>query len=80
MRAGHGLTITTLLLALLGAGACGKSKPSAVTPMPTPDGGMTVDVGTAVETGVLANCLDHPNDLPRPPGGQLPCELIPPRQ
>jgi hypothetical protein len=78
MRVRHGLAATALLLALLGAGACGKSKPSAATP--TPDGGITPDVGSTVETGALANCLDSPNDLPRPPTGQLPCELIPPRQ
>lgn len=27
---------------------------------------------------VLANCLDRPNELPRPPAGGLPCELLPP--
>jgi hypothetical protein len=77
MRVRHVLAATALLLPLLGAGACGKSKPSAAPP--GPDGGITPDVGSTVETGALANCLDNPNDLPRPPAGQLPCELIPPR-
>ena len=26
----------------------------------------------------LTHCIDRPNELPRPPTGQLPCELIPP--
>jgi hypothetical protein len=26
----------------------------------------------------IAPCLDRPNDLPQPPGGGLPCDLIPP--
>ena len=31
------------------------------------------DAGTA-----LAPCLAHPTDVPRPPTGPLPCELLPP--
>lgn len=26
----------------------------------------------------LAPCLERPTDLPRPPTGALPCELLPP--
>jgi hypothetical protein len=26
----------------------------------------------------LKACLEQPNALPRPPSGQLPCELLPP--
>jgi hypothetical protein len=58
-------------IALLGAlllaahlGAC-KSGDSALG-NPTP----------SVDT--LRACLDRPVDLPRPPAGNLPCELIPP--
>jgi hypothetical protein len=29
-------------------------------------------------TPALAACLDMPDELPRPPAGRLPCELIPP--
>ena len=29
-------------------------------------------------SGPLRSCLDRPDELPRPPTGQLPCELIPP--
>ena len=34
--------------------------------------------GGASQDGGLKPCLDRPTDLPRPPSGQLPCELIPP--
>jgi hypothetical protein len=42
------------------------------------DGG--VDVATEGPDGgtKLTSCLDMPTDLPRPPSGGLPCELIPP--
>lgn len=29
-------------------------------------------------SGTLSACLDQPEQLPRPPAGSLPCELIPP--
>jgi len=48
-------------------GACGDNKKAQVTG----DAGM--DAATT-----LAPCLDRPDDLPRPPTGQLPCELLPP--
>lgn len=28
--------------------------------------------------GALKACLERPGELPRPPRGQLPCELVPP--
>jgi len=28
--------------------------------------------------GEILPCLDRPTDLPRPPVGRLPCELLPP--
>ena len=28
--------------------------------------------------GALAPCVERPTDLPRPPTGALPCELLPP--
>ncbi len=28
--------------------------------------------------GALSACLERPGQLPRPPAGKLPCELIPP--
>jgi hypothetical protein len=51
------------------------------------DGAPSPDASTAdaqVDAGVDASpavgpCLDRPpGDLPRPPAGQLPCELLPP--
>jgi hypothetical protein len=73
-------------------GACGKSKPattgaggnvetgtggsgSATGGSGAGGGGTSGEGGTG---GGLAPCLDRPNDLPQPPGGGLPCELIPP--
>ena len=32
----------------------------------------------AADPAALAPCLDRPTDLPRPPTGSLPCELLPP--
>ena len=29
-------------------------------------------------SSALGACLERPNELPRPPSGKLPCELIPP--
>jgi len=37
-----------------------------------PTGGATADAGA------FAACLERPSELPRPPTGGLPCELIPP--
>jgi hypothetical protein len=40
----------------------------------------TIDANTSeggASSGLKA-CLDQPNELPRPPAGQLPCDLIPP--
>lgn len=33
---------------------------------------------TTTSTEEAGPCLDRPTDLPRPPTGQLPCELYPP--
>lgn len=37
-------------------------------------GGAGGDAAAALEP-----CLERPNDLPRPPAGRLPCELLPPQ-
>jgi hypothetical protein len=53
---------------------------SAAKDSGAPDGAIdAVDANTS-EGGAssLKACLDQPNELPRPPMGQLPCELIPP--
>ena len=48
-----------------------------------PDAGTVPDAGTPADAGAgdggtLRPCLEDPNDLPRPPGSGLPCELLPP--
>jgi hypothetical protein len=51
---------------------------------PSVDGSPQLDatspnLDTSADTGAaLAPCLDTPSDLPRPPAGRLPCELVPP--
>ena len=60
-----------LVLALLSF-SCGKDE--AVTGAPGSGGSS----GAGGGSGVLRSCLDRPDELPRPPTGQLPCELIPP--
>lgn len=54
-------------------------------PVLPPDGGAPLDGprpdGPAADgpmPGALAACLESPTELPRPPSGSLPCELIPP--
>jgi hypothetical protein len=45
-----------------------------------PDGSdaLTMPDGAGDGATTSASCLDQPSDLPRPPTGRLPCELIPP--
>jgi hypothetical protein len=49
-----------------------------------PDGSGVVDTQGGLDASpdmggsALGPCLDSPTDLPRPPSGRLPCELIPP--
>jgi len=42
------------------------------------DNRATKPVDAGVDTSPLAPCLDRPDELPRPPSTQLPCELLPP--
>lgn len=73
------------LVMLMCCGESDKADPSdAATQPPTPvsDGGIEdapapVDGATA-DGGALTACVERPTDLPRPPTGRLPCELIPP--
>jgi hypothetical protein len=57
--------------------SCGKTKPASSGGAGGVDGAGIID-GGALDNGGLASCLDQPSDLPRPPSGRLPCELIPP--
>jgi hypothetical protein len=65
--------------------SCGRSKPAsspvdaAVNPQPDMGTGTGGTGGSSSDGGVgQVPCLDQPTDLPRPPSGMLPCELIPP--
>jgi hypothetical protein len=60
--------------------SCGKSKPARndAGMTPRPDTGTATDVAGSEGGGMLSPCLERPNDLPRPPSGRLPCELLPP--
>jgi hypothetical protein len=51
------------------AAACGDNRQA-------PEDAAPPDTGTEPEP--LAPCLERPTDLPRPPTGVLPCELLPP--
>jgi hypothetical protein len=62
-----------LLLAAAGA-SCGVSK--TISP-PGGGGGGAAAAGGSGGPEATA-CLDRPTDLPRPPTGTLPCELLPP--
>jgi hypothetical protein len=65
--------IIIIALALL-AGACGDNRP--VTPG---EDASPFDAPTAIDAAPATGpCLDRPDDLPRPPTGALPCELLPP--
>jgi hypothetical protein len=66
------LVIASLALAGLAAVSCDDGSTSATTA----DAG--AGDGGAPPDGGLAACLDRPDDLPRPPSRQLPCELLPP--
>lgn len=45
---------------------------------PVEAGTIPVDGATPPDGGRLTSCVDRPTDIPRPPTGRLPCELIPP--
>lgn len=72
----RGLAAAALLL----IAACGDN----LGPPARDDAGPTIDAAVAIDASVdappaaLGPCLDRPTDPPRPPAGQLPCELIRP--
>jgi hypothetical protein len=70
------------LIALCLLGACGddasSSPPDAAAPdARVPDAAAAPDAA-APDAGPQSFCLDAPTDLPRPPTGRLPCDLVPP--
>lgn len=68
-------------LLLLAAAGCGDNKAATpsedAAPLPI-DAPLAVDAAVDAPPGVLGPCLDRPTDLPRPPTGQLPCDMLPP--
>lgn len=60
--------ILSLFAAGLLATACGDDKVPAVQD----------DAGIDAPPAVVGPCIDRPTDLPHPPTGALPCELLPP--
>ena len=78
------MRVLLLALAALALAACGDNR-NPGTPEPPADGAVAIDAGSdagadaAIDAGAGAGpCLNHPDDLPRPPTGALPCELLPP--
>lgn len=67
------------ILALCLAGACGDDGSSSPDDASRPPDASEPDAG-APDAGAATSCLDQPTDLPRPPTGQLPCELLPPKE
>jgi hypothetical protein len=68
-----------LLVAICLLGACGDDASSS------PDAAAAIDARApdaaapdAGNTGPVSPCLESPTDLPRPPTGQLPCDLLRP--
>ena len=59
-----------LLAFVVMLGACGDNHKPQVTP--------GEDAGVDAGPTKLAPCLDRPDVLPRPPGGPLTCDLVPP--
>jgi hypothetical protein len=78
MRRLRWLALATLLVVGLGAGCKSRWRPDgADAATPRPDGSGVVDGALDAGNAVRA-CIESPNDLPRPPTGRLPCELLPP--
>jgi hypothetical protein len=62
-----------VIILLLAAAGCGDN----VVVAPAEDAALPIDAGVDASPAV-GPCLDRTTDLPRPPSGQLPCELLPP--
>jgi hypothetical protein len=45
---------------------------------PNPGNGDAAPADSDAGTGLLQHCLDQANTLAPAPGGQLPCDLVPP--
>lgn len=68
-----------ILMLALCLGACGDDGSSPQDDASRPPDANAPDAG-APDGGATVSCLEQPTDLPRPPMGQLPCDLLPPRE
>jgi hypothetical protein len=73
-RGAAALLVLTLVVGACGGGGNGKPGGDAGSPI----GGSGGVPGGGGSTGSGTACLDRPGELPRPPAGGLPCDLIPP--
>ena len=70
---------SALILATLAAFAVGCGENDEFVPIDAPDEiDAAVDAGVDADPTAVGPCVDRPTDLPMPPVGRLPCELIPP--
>jgi hypothetical protein len=70
------LSALALALAL---GACGGDEGSESVLPPAGPGSLTGAADAGTPSPSLRACADPaPSELPRPPSGELPCELLPP--
>jgi hypothetical protein len=69
-----------LAVALVGSACSDDDKSTSNGGQPPALDSNVVDAGTpdGAAPAPLAACVDRPGDLPRPPGTELPCELLPP--
>jgi len=64
--------------AMTGGGAQTATMGGGGAPTTTGGGAGGAMGGTPLDGGPLTACLDRPDELPRPPTNELPCELLPP--
>ncbi|HKQ69864.1 MAG TPA: hypothetical protein VJT73_11025 [Polyangiaceae bacterium] len=74
MNVARCMVVTVLALV---TSSCNKDVESG-TLAPVDGGPAVVDATSPRGDAGRAPCLDRPTDLPRPPSGQLPCDLLPP--
>lgn len=65
------------VVALAFVAACGDNQAGARDAQ-SEDAAPPIDALPTDAAPSLAPCLDRPTDLPRPPTGALPCDLLPP--
>ncbi len=75
--------LVTLCAIIIAAVSCRGREPIFEPDGGFADAGFDVDAGVEPDAGVnptpVVSCVDTPTDLPRPPNGPLPCDMLPPR-